>query len=226
MPAWTFARISDRLSMSFLPYADSVNGALKRIPVLPLYALAAMPMVWLFWQALNGMLGADPMRTLEQEYGQWALRFLIATLLVTPLRERGGWNFLRFRRFLGLMAFWYALAHWMVYIVLDKQLALLPIINDLLKRPYIMFGMLAFLCFATLAATSNDWSIRRLGALAWRKLHRLVYVAAIAVVAHYLLLVKSWTFEPLAYAAILLALLAMRLLPKTKKAARTAARAA
>ena len=194
--------------------SDRFSQALKRVPVLPLYFIALIPAAWLYWQALSGQLGADPVRSLERGLGAYALKFLIASLLVTPLRERVGINFLRFRRMLGLTAFYYAALHFSAWMVFDRQFAWAGIFTDLTRRPYIIVGMLALLMLIALAATSNDIMVRRLGAQRWRNVHRLVYPAAALVILHYLWLVKSWTSEPLAYAAILAALLAYRLLGK------------
>ena len=193
---------------------EHANRWLKRLPVLPLYFLALLPGLWLLWRGINGQLGADPMRALEHGLGLWALKFMIAALAVTPLRRLSGISLIRFRRMLGLTAFYYALAHLAVYLLLDRQLNWAEIGGDLYKRPYIMFGMAAFVLIVPLAATSNGYSLRRLGAAAWQKLHRLAYPAAILMVLHYLWLVKSWTLEPLAYAAITLAVLATRLVPR------------
>ncbi|MEC9342677.1 MAG: protein-methionine-sulfoxide reductase heme-binding subunit MsrQ [Pseudomonadota bacterium] len=192
---------------------ERINGTLKRVPVLPLYLVALVPGVWTFWQALHGGLGADPMRVLEHELGIWALRFMLATLAVTPLMRWGGVRVLRFRRMLGLTVFFYALAHLAVYLVLDQQFYWGAIARDILKRPYIMFGMAAFVMLLPMAATSNNASVKRLGAAAWRNLHRLAYPAGLFMVLHYLWLVKSWTTEPLIYAAIMAVLLALRLVP-------------
>lgn len=204
---------------------EPLNRLLKRVPVLPLYFVCLVPAAWLLYQALNGMLGADPMRSLEHGLGIWSLRFMIAALLVTPLRELLGLSLIRFRRMLGLTAFWFALLHLATWIFLDKQLQLGPIVADLWKRPYIIFGMLAFLAMTPLALTSSDAMVRRLGALAWRKLHRLAYPAAVLMVLHYLWLVKSWTAEPLAYAAIMACVLLVRLRPKGGRTGETRGRA-
>ncbi|MCG6858517.1 MAG: protein-methionine-sulfoxide reductase heme-binding subunit MsrQ [Salaquimonas sp.] len=193
---------------------DRLNGALKRVPVLPLYFVALVPGLWTFYQALAGQLGADPMRALEQGLGLWALRFMLATLAVTPLMRWPGIRLLRFRRMLGLTVFWYVLAHLTVYIVLDQQFYWLAIARDILKRPYIIFGMTAFVALVPMAITSNDLSVRRLGAMAWRNLHRLAYPAGVLMVLHYLWLVKSWTAGPLAYAALMALLLGLRLVPR------------
>lgn len=190
---------------------DKTNAALKRVPILPLYAVALLPAVWLFYRAFAGALGADPMRVLEHELGLWALRFMLAALAVTPLRKHVGLNLIRFRRMLGLSAFYFAIIHLGVYLLLDRQLAWGEIGADLYKRPYIIFGMSAFLLLVPLALTSTDRAVRKLGALAWRKLHKLAYPAAVLMILHYLWLVKSWTGEPLAYAFIMAVLLSFRL---------------
>jgi methionine sulfoxide reductase heme-binding subunit len=195
---------------------DRINGLMKRVPVLPLYFVALIPGALLFWQALTGHLGVDPMKGLEHGLGLWALKFIIATLAVTPLMRWPGLRLLRFRRMLGLTAFYYMIAHLSVYIALDQQFGWNFIIADILKRPYITFGMLAFIALVPLAITSTDGMVRRLGALAWRNLHRLIYPAALLMALHYLWLVKSWTAQPLAYAAIIVVLLALRLVPKRR----------
>lgn len=199
-----------------LPLPDRVNQWLKRVPVLPLYFLALLPGIWLFWQGVDGKLGADPMRVLEHELGLWALQFMVATLAVAPLRRISGVSLVRFRRMLGLTAFYYALAHLAVYLLLDRQLNWTEIGADLYKRPYIMFGMTAFVLLVPLALTSNNYSVRRYGAAAWQKLHRLAYPAAVLMILHYLWLVKSWTLEPLTYAVITAAILLTRLLPQKR----------
>jgi sulfoxide reductase heme-binding subunit YedZ len=175
-----------------------------------LYAIGLAPAAWTFYLGLNDQLGADPMKTLERTLGLWALRFLIAGLAITPLRRLGGPNLIRYRRTLGLLAFYYAALHVAVYAGLDQGLDLAAIGKDILKRPYITIGMLAFLILIPLAATSNATMIKRLGGAAWQRLHRWVYLAAAAAALHFLLLVKSWPAEPIIYAAIVAALLLFR----------------
>jgi sulfoxide reductase heme-binding subunit YedZ len=212
MPAWICAPIIERFHGFAMASgtADRINALAKRIPTGPLYAIALLPAAWVFLLALQNRLGADPMRALEQELGLWGLRFMIATLAVTPLREWTGISLLRFRRVLGLTVFFHACLHLCVYVALDRQFAWAAIAGDLWKRPYILFGMTAFVLLAPLAATSTDNMIRRLGAAAWRSLHKLAYPAALLIVLHQLWLVKTWTAEPLAYAAIVVILLAAR----------------
>ena len=175
-----------------------------------LYVLGMPPAVLYFSWGLTDQLGADPQNVLERALGLWALRFLIAGLAITPLRQLGGPNLIRFRRALGLLAFYYATLHLSVYLLLDKGLDLSSIVADIIKRPYITVGMLAFAVLIPLAATSNNTMIRRLGAR-WRKLHRLAYLAAAAAALHFIMLVKVWPLEPLIYAALVAALLMYRL---------------
>lgn len=175
-----------------------------------LYIAGMMPAVLYFYWGVNNQLGADPMNVLERALGLWALRFLIASLAITPLRQLGGPNLIRHRRTIGLLAFYYAALHLSVYMLLDKQLDVASIIADIIKRPYITVGMLAFVVLIPLAATSNAPMIRRLGT-GWRKLHRLAYLAAAAGAIHFIMLVKVWPAEPLIYAAIVAALLLFRL---------------
>jgi sulfoxide reductase heme-binding subunit YedZ len=176
-----------------------------------LYILGLLPAVYTFYLGVSDQLGADPLRTLEQTLGLWALRFLIAALAVTPLRRLGGPNLIRYRRALGLLAFYYAALHLTTYLVLDQGLDVAAIWADIVKRPYITIGMLAFILLVPLAVTSNGPMIRRLGSAAWQRLHRLVYVAAIAGALHFILLVKAWPLEPLVYAALVAVLLLFRI---------------
>ncbi len=189
---------------------DRVNAVLRRAPAWPLYPIGLLPAALYFYWAVSDQLGADPLRVLEHELGEKALQLMILALLVTPVRNLAGLNLLKFRRAFGLLAFFYVVFHFLTYLVLDQQLVLREILQDLLKRPYIMIGSAAFLAMVPLAITSNDASVRRLGALAWRKLHRLTYFAAIAGAVHYLLLVKSWPTEPIVYLAVVLALVGYR----------------
>ncbi|MXQ10180.1 protein-methionine-sulfoxide reductase heme-binding subunit MsrQ [Microvirga makkahensis] len=185
--------------------------SLPQVPKILVYGVGFVPAVWLFYQGINDRLGADPMRYLEQALGLWALRFLIATLAITPLRQLFAVNLLRYRRALGLLAFYYALLHLLTYLVLDQGLDLAAIGADIVKRPYITIGMATFVILVPLALTSTNAAIRRMGGQAWARLHRLVYVAAIGAVLHFILVVKSWPPEPLVYAAIVTGLLGYRL---------------
>lgn len=185
--------------------------ALPQVPKILVYIVGFIPAVWLFYAGIADQLGADPMRYLEQALGLWALRFLIATLAITPLRQLFNLNLLRYRRAIGLLAFYYAALHLITYMVLDQGLDVSAIVADIVKRPYITIGMATFVILVPLAVTSNNAAIRRMGGQAWAKLHKLVYVAAIGAVLHYILVVKSWPTEPLVYAAIVAVLLGYRL---------------
>ncbi|WP_425484161.1 protein-methionine-sulfoxide reductase heme-binding subunit MsrQ [Allomesorhizobium camelthorni] len=186
------------------------SGAMPRYINRAIYLVGMMPATWTFYLGVIDQLGADPMKTLERSLGLWALRFLIITLTITPLRDLSGVNLLRYRRALGLLAFFYALMHLSTYLVLDQGLDLDAIWADILKRPYITIGMLSFATLVPLAITSNNAMIRRLGGAAWARLHRWVYLAAGAAAVHYLLVVKSWTMEPVIYTMIVAVLLAYR----------------
>ena len=189
---------------------------------LAIYGLGAVPGVYAFYQATSGALGADPLKTLEKLLGLWSLRFLILGLAITPLRKIAGpsWNFIRYRRAIGLLAFFYALAHVVVYVWLDQDLNVAAIWKDLVKRPYITIGMLAFTILIPLAITSNTTMIKRLGAAAWQKLHKWVYLATAAACVHFILLQKRWPPEPMIYAAITAALLLWRVWDANQKPVR------
>jgi len=174
-----------------------------------IYVIGMVPAVAYFYLGLTDQLGADPQNVLERALGLWALRFLIASLAITPLRRLGGPNIVRYRRAVGLLAFYYAALHLTTYMVLDQGLDWAAIWADIVKRPYITVGMLAFIILVPLAVTSNGPSIRRLGAR-WNRLHRLVYVAAAAGALHFIMLVKVWPLEPLIYAALVAGLLLLR----------------
>ena len=191
---------------------ERINGALRHVPVGPLYALGFAPAAIYFWLAVQNRLGADPVKVLEREYGLIALQLLIAALVVTPLRDLTRINLMRFRRLLGLMAFYYVAMHLSVWLALDRQLDWPRIVEDLTKRPYVIVGMAAALLLLPLAATSTNWAVRRLGGLNWRRLHRLAYPATALAAIHFVWLVKAWPPRPLLYAAGVAGLLLYRAL--------------
>ena len=155
-------------------------------------------------------LGANPIEELIHRFGIWGLNFLLITLSVTPIRRLTGQAWLlRFRRMLGLFAFFYVLMHFLSYAVVDQRLDFAAIIEDVIERPYITLGFTAFVLLIPLAATSNRRMVRRLG-VRWKKLHRLVYPIAMLAVWHYYWLVKKDVTTPLVYIAILTALLGIR----------------
>ena len=199
----------------------------KSLSVWALYFVGLLPAAWYFYQGATGSLGADPVKTFEHLLGLWALRFLIAGLAVTPLLVLFGIRLIAWRRALGLLAFYYVVMHFLVYMVLDQSMNLSAVLTDITRRPYIIIGMAAFVLLMPLALTSNAWSIRRLGP-AWRKLHTLVYVIVAAGVLHFAMSVKSITTHEMVYIVLVALLLLFRpfkpAIMKWKRARRAQAR--
>ena len=211
MRGWTLQRTTEALRGAPQPdLSTRINGALRRVPVWAVYLLGALPAIWLFVQAASNTLGIDPVREIEHRLGELGLQFIVGGLAVTPLRRIAGVNLLRFRRAIGLIAFFYVLAHLAAWLVLDMGMLWGQVAADIWKRPYITMGMAGFLMLLPLALTSNTWSIHKLGAARWRLLHKLVYPAALAGAVHYLWLVKAWPVEPFLYLGGIVALLAVR----------------
>jgi len=200
--------------------SDTVNRGVRRVPVWPIYAGSAAYAVWVFWRGASGALGPNPVEALEHAYGEAALYLLIGGLAVTPLRRFAGINLFKFRRAVGLSCFFFVTAHLLTWAVLDVQ-ALDRVWADILKRPYITVGMAGFVLLLPLAVTSNNRAVRRLGP-AWRRLHRLTYVAAVLGAVHYVMLVKGWQAKPLVFLGVMILLLALRL-PGPRKPRRTGA---
>lgn len=200
---------------------DRINDFARRVPTWPLYILFMLPVPWLLYLAQTGGLGREPIKALEKELGEIALQLLIFGLTITPLRRFVGINLIKFRRMLGLLAFIYVTLHLSVWMFLDMSLLWGQMWNDVWKRPYITIGMAGFLALLPLAITSNNLSVRKMGAAAWRKLHKLTYLAVILGGVHYIWLVKGIQIEPLLYMAVILGLLALRL-PKRRPARKTA----
>jgi len=191
-----------------LSLTDRINAAARRIPTWLVYGAGLLPAPLLFWMAATGRLGVEPINALEREYGELALKLLIAGLCVTPLRRHLKVNLLKFRRAIGLLAFFYVAAHFCVWAVLDVQ-TLDRVWGEILKRPYVTIGMTAFVAMMPLALTSNNASLRRLGPR-WRKLHRLTYGVAVLGAVHFIWLSKGFQIEPLVYLTIVVLLLALR----------------
>jgi len=191
-------------------YPKQINKTLAKVSSWWIYGMGLIPAAWYFYLGATYNLGADPIRTFEHLLGEWALRFMILTLLVTPVRDLTRVNFYRFRRAFGLLVFYYVLFHFLTYFILDRAMDLPVIFVDIFKRPYIIVGMTAFTCLIALAATSNNWAVRALGGW-WGKLHRLVYLIATLGVIHFFMAVKSWPPRPFFYATVLGLLLVYRL---------------
>lgn len=197
----------------------------KPASIWVLYAVGLMPGLYAFYLGIYGGLGADPVRAFEHLLGLWALRFLCLGLAVTPLRDLFGINLIAYRRALGLLAFYYVLAHFAVYLTLDRGMILSSIAGDILKRPYIMLGMAGLIMLIPLALTSNQWSIRRLGPR-WNKLHKLTYPILIVAVLHYALSLKVIDPEVAFYITVTILLIGYRLLRPKIMERRRAKRAA
>ncbi len=199
---------------------DRVNAVLRRIPAWTIYIVAASYVAWQFWQALTqqGEYLVEPINVLEREYGETALKLLVLGLMVTPLRRWTGLNLLKYRRAIGVTAFFIVLAHFLVWAVLDVQ-TLERVWTEIVKRPYVTVGMAAFVLIVPLAMTSNNWSLRKLGAASWRRLHKLTYPAAVLAAVHYLWIVRGFQLEPIVYLILILVLLFARLKWHRKTAA-------
>lgn len=194
-------------------WTEQTNAAIRRVPVWLVYLVGILPGPALFYLGATGGLGVEPIKELEHAYGELALQILIACLSISPLRRFVGLNLLKFRRAIGLLSFLYVCLHLTVWLILDVQIWS-QIWADILKRPYITIGMGGFLLLLPLAVTSNNLSVRRLGAR-WRKLHRLVYPAILLAGIHFLMLRKGFQIEPLVYLGIIILLLTVRAIPRS-----------
>jgi len=174
------------------------------------FVAALVPAAMLVRGFLTENLGVNPAETIQLQTGRWALKFLLISLAVTPVRRLTGWNVvIQFRRMLGLFAFFYAVLHFTAYWAFDLTFAFDTMITDVLKRPFIALGFSALMLLVPLAVTSTKGWIRRLGKR-WTQLHRLVYVAAVLAVLHFAWKVKVFTGDPVIYAGVLTLLLAFR----------------
>lgn len=203
MPVWTLPGSS----RSIAP-VTTLNSLARHVPAWLIYLGVVGYAGWLLWLGIDNRLGAEPVKALEHALGEAALYLLVIGLAITPLRERLGLNLLKFRRAIGLACFFFVTLHLLTWAVLDVQ-GLDRVWADIVKRPYITVGMAAFALLIPLAVTSNILSVRALGPR-WRKLHRLVYPAAVLGGVHYALLVKGFQLRPLIFLMVILALLALR----------------
>ncbi len=188
-------------------------GVIKSV----VFMLCLLPFGILVNDLINDRLGANPIESMHVTLGEWALRFLCLTLSLSPCKQIFGLTWLnKFRRMLGLYSFFYALMHFMVYIVLDISLDWMVFVEEINDGPYILFGVVTFLILLPLAITSLT-AMQKLLGKNWKKLHSLVYLAAITALLHYFLLVKTEFGKPLFYAAIILLLLGFRLVRRALK---------
>ena len=198
--------------------AGAAHRAQRAQPLVWLFIL--LPLAWLGWELYADRARGDLVKEIEIRTGTWAIRFLAASLAVTPMRALTGWGWLvRYRRTLGLAAFLYATIHFGVYLGLDIELDLAEMGKSIVERPYITVGFTAWLLLIPLALTSTKGSIRRLGGARWNRLHRLVYVVAVLATTHYLWAVKKDTFWPIVYFAVFAALLGWRIARRRAKPA-------
>ena len=188
---------------------QKANQWLRRVPVWLVWLLSSIPLLLLIWDTVNGGLGIDPVRDIEHRLGRTALYFLIATLCVTPLLRLTRLNLMRFRQALGLITFAYVCCHLLAWAVFDMALLWPQMLRDVVKRPYLIFGMIATLMLLALAVTSNRYSIRGMGAN-WRRLHRLIYPAAILAAVHWLWALKVLELKPVLILSAILLLLFLR----------------
>jgi len=187
-----------------------INDALRHVPVWAVWLGGAIPFALLVWDTLNGGLGVEPIREIEHRLGRTALYFLVGGLAVTPLLRLTGITLMRYRRALGVLCFAYALPHVLAWVVMDMGLLWGQMARDIIKRPYLLLGLVAFLMLLPLAVTSNALSIRRLGGPSWRGLHKLVYLAAPLAALHWLWALKVNEFAPLFWMGAILVLLGLR----------------
>ena len=195
----------------------SSNFLVRRILKPLVWVLSLGPVLWLSWQVWQlftvnpDALGANPVEYMNRYLGDWALRFLLIALAITPLRIVTGWSmFIRFRRLVGLFAFFYVILHLSSYIGVDQFFDWMAVWKDIIKRTYITVGMVAFVVLTILAVTSTKGMIKRLGGRTWNNLHKTVYVAGILGCLHFFMMRKGLQLEPILYAGILFALFAIR----------------
>jgi len=182
------------------------------------FLVALIPLAKLAWLGLHDGLGANPIEKITRTTGYWTLTFLMITLAATPLRSVSGWSWpIRWRRMLGLFAFFYASLHFLTYLVLDQFFDWPAIVKDIAKRPYITVGFPAFVMLVPLAVTSTNKMVQRLGAKRWKNLHKLIYIIGIAGVVHFWWLVKKDITEPVQFAVVLTVLLGFRVVKAMRK---------
>ena len=186
-----------------------LNNSVRKVPIWSVYLMLILPSFYYFYIAATGTLSIEPIKALEHKLGEFGLKLIILVLAITPLRRHLGFNLFRFRRAVGLMTYYYISLHFLVWLLLDVQVMSL-IVKDIVKRPYITIGMLAFLAMTPLALSSNNYAVRKLGRI-WPKLHKLVYGIAVLGAVHFIMLVKGFQLEPFIYLTIILSLLALRI---------------
>ena len=188
---------------------DLVRASVRRLRSWHIYVSLLVPLLFLVYDLLGSRLGVDPMRAIEKSLGVTAIYILILTLCITPFSVLTGINFIRFRRAFGLMSFFYIILHFSTWLLLDMQLRWVEIVESLTRKPFIVFGMMGFLLLIPLAATSNNYSMKRLGKY-WQKLHKLIYVAIILGGIHYLMMEKTLQNDAIITFIIIIVLISLR----------------
>jgi len=184
---------------------------------LLIWVNALVPLGLLGYDGVRGQLGANPIEFFLRTTGVLTLTFLLITLSITPLRKLFGMNqLIKYRRLLGLFAFFYGVIHLSTYFIFDRDASVSSMVEDVVKRRFILFGMTALLLMVPLAVTSTNGMIKRLGGKRWQRLHRLVYISGILGVIHFWMIVKSDIFYPAIFGLVLVSLLGYRIYLKTK----------
>jgi sulfoxide reductase heme-binding subunit YedZ len=192
-----------------------ISNKTRKVKLRYLYLFLTLPAILLIVELLFGKLGVDPMREIEKELGETALKLLIVTLSLSPISKLTSINFIRFRRSIGLMSFFYICLHFLTWLILDMQLRWDEVIISITKKPFILLGMISFILLIPLAITSNKYFMMKLGN-AWSKLHRIVYLAIFFAGIHFLMMAKTIELNAVIYFLIILLLLSLRLV-KLKK---------
>jgi sulfoxide reductase heme-binding subunit YedZ len=194
--------------------------SVRRLGKALVFAASTIPLVLIGLDGWRGRLGANPIEAILNRLGWWTLAFLMLALVPTPLQKLGGWTWpARYRRMLGLFAFFYGCLHFTCYVGVDQFFDWHAIAADIVKRKFITIGMLALSLLVPLALTSTNRAVRRLGYVRWKRLHRLVYLAALSGVVHFVWRVKADLREPLIFASVLAVLLLLRLAPRRRRSA-------
>ena len=197
---------------------------IRRVLKPALWVAGLAPLAWLGFTTLTGRLEAEPVKGLEHFTGRTALIILMVALSITPLRRLTGWNgVIKLRRLIGLFSFFYALVHFLIYLTFDLEYSFGDLAADIAKRPWITVGFGVLLILSTLAITSPQAMVRRLGGKRWQALHRLIYVAAGGAIVHFTWAQKKDISEPVRYAVVLIAILGFRLIPPRRARRRTPA---
>jgi len=189
----------------------TINTLLRSLPVSFLYCVLTIPIPLYFYLGIVNRLGPDPLRYLEHKYGELGLILLLVTLSISPILKYTKINLVKFRRCIGLVAFYYIISHVCVYVFLDIGLSMDILISDLKKRYYIIAGLFAFITLIPLAITSNNFAVRKLNFKSWKKIHNLIYLAIVFSIFHFILMSKTWTGELYFYMAVTVIILILKI---------------